>query len=106
MFFHLRLHTEFSVVDGTRRIDEIVKLLIRAGRSTSVVINSSSGLLSLLGTTDKAAAQDFASARFHAKSRAGRAGPRGGLWQRRSTMACRQTALRLPPKPESSRCWR
>ncbi|NTV88159.1 MAG: PHP domain-containing protein, partial [Burkholderiaceae bacterium] len=25
MFVHLRLHTEFSVVDGTNRIDEIVK---------------------------------------------------------------------------------
>ena len=25
MFVHLRLHTEFSVVDGTNRIDEVVK---------------------------------------------------------------------------------
>ena len=25
MFVHLRLHTEFSIVDGTNRIDEIVK---------------------------------------------------------------------------------
>ena len=25
MFIHLRLHTEFSVVDGTNRIDDIVK---------------------------------------------------------------------------------
>ena len=24
MFLHLRLHTEFSVVDGTNRIDEVV----------------------------------------------------------------------------------
>ena len=24
MFVHLRLHTEFSVVDGTTRIDEVV----------------------------------------------------------------------------------
>ena len=24
MFVHLRIHTEFSVVDGTNRIDEIV----------------------------------------------------------------------------------
>jgi len=24
MFVHLRLHTEFSVVDGTNRIDEVV----------------------------------------------------------------------------------
>ena len=26
MFVHLRLHSEFSVVDGTTRIDEVVKL--------------------------------------------------------------------------------
>ena len=25
MFVHLRLHSEFSVVDGTNRIDEVVK---------------------------------------------------------------------------------
>ncbi len=25
MFVHLRLHTEFSVVDGTTRIDDVVK---------------------------------------------------------------------------------
>ena len=25
MFVHLRLHTEFSVVDGTNRIDDVVK---------------------------------------------------------------------------------
>ncbi|POA48046.1 hypothetical protein C1884_31125, partial [Pseudomonas sp. GW460-R15] len=25
MFVHLRLHTEFSVVDGTNRIDEVIK---------------------------------------------------------------------------------
>ncbi|NCN96631.1 MAG: PHP domain-containing protein, partial [Rhodoferax sp.] len=25
MFVHLRLHTEFSVIDGTTRIDEVVK---------------------------------------------------------------------------------
>ena len=25
MYVHLRIHTEFSVVDGTNRIDEIVK---------------------------------------------------------------------------------
>ena len=29
MFVHLRLHTEFSVVDGTTRIDEIVKAAAR-----------------------------------------------------------------------------
>jgi DNA polymerase-3 subunit alpha len=26
MFIHLRIHTEFSVVDGTNRIDELVGL--------------------------------------------------------------------------------
>ena len=26
MFIHLRLHTEFSVVDGTNRIDDVVKV--------------------------------------------------------------------------------
>ena len=26
MFVHLRLHSEFSVVDGTNRIDEVVKV--------------------------------------------------------------------------------
>jgi DNA polymerase-3 subunit alpha len=25
MFVHLRLHTEFSIVDGTNRVDEVVK---------------------------------------------------------------------------------
>jgi DNA polymerase-3 subunit alpha len=25
MFVHLRLHTEFSIVDGTNRIDETIK---------------------------------------------------------------------------------
>ena len=29
MFVHLRLHTEFSVVDGTNRIEEIVKAAAR-----------------------------------------------------------------------------
>ena len=29
MFVHLRLHTEFSVVDGTCRIDEVVKAAAR-----------------------------------------------------------------------------
>ncbi|WP_353234130.1 DNA polymerase III subunit alpha [Diaphorobacter ruginosibacter] len=32
MFVHLRLHTEFSVVDGTTRIDEIVKAAARDGQ--------------------------------------------------------------------------
>lgn len=32
MFVHLRLHTEFSVVDGTNRIDEIVKVAAKDGQ--------------------------------------------------------------------------
>ncbi len=32
MFAHLRLHTEFSVVDGTTRIDDIVKAAARDGQ--------------------------------------------------------------------------
>ena len=32
MFVHLRLHTEFSVVDGTTRIDEIVKAAAKDGQ--------------------------------------------------------------------------
>ncbi len=32
MFVHLRLHTEFSVVDGTNRIDELVKSAARDGQ--------------------------------------------------------------------------
>jgi DNA polymerase-3 subunit alpha len=32
MFVHLRLHTEFSVVDGTNRIDEVVKAAAADGQ--------------------------------------------------------------------------
>ena len=32
MFVHLRIHTEFSVVDGTNRIDDIVKAAARDGQ--------------------------------------------------------------------------
>ena len=32
MFVHLRLHTEFSVVDGTNRVDEIVKAAAADGQ--------------------------------------------------------------------------
>jgi len=106
MFVHLRRDAELSVVDSTNRIDEIVKLLIRADRSTSLVIITSSGPFSLLGPTDKADARDFASGRIHARSCAVRAGPRGGRRRRLSMMACRQTTSRLPPRPEFSRCWR
>lgn len=32
MFAHLRLHTEFSVVDGTARIDEVAKVASKDGQ--------------------------------------------------------------------------
>jgi len=32
MSIHLRLHTEFSVVDGTNRIDDIVKSVASDGQ--------------------------------------------------------------------------
>eukprot|EP01030_Chromulinospumella_sphaerica_P013995 gene13995-13786_t len=32
MYVHLRLHTEFSVVDGTTRIDEVVKAAAADGQ--------------------------------------------------------------------------
>src|SRR4051812_29319864 len=32
MFVHLRLHTEFSVVDGTNRIDEVAKAAAKDGQ--------------------------------------------------------------------------
>ena len=32
MFIHLRLHTEFSVVDGTNRIDDVVKVAAKDGQ--------------------------------------------------------------------------
>lgn len=32
MFVHLRLHTEFSVIDGTNRIDEVVKAAAADGQ--------------------------------------------------------------------------
>ena len=32
MFVHLRLHTEFSVVDGTNRIDDVVKAAAQDGQ--------------------------------------------------------------------------
>ena len=31
MFVHLRLHTEFSVVDGTTRIDDVIKMAAKDG---------------------------------------------------------------------------
>ncbi|MEY3912242.1 MAG: hypothetical protein RL509_286, partial [Pseudomonadota bacterium] len=32
MFVHLRLHSEFSVVDGTNRIDDVVQVAARDGQ--------------------------------------------------------------------------
>ena len=43
MFVHLRLHTEFSVVDGTNRIDEIVKAAA-ADRQPALAITDLSNL--------------------------------------------------------------
>jgi DNA polymerase III subunit alpha len=37
MFVHLRLHTEFSVVDGTNRIDEIVKAAAADGQPSLAI---------------------------------------------------------------------
>jgi len=37
MFVHLRLHTEFSVVDGTNRIDDIVKAAVKDGQPTLAI---------------------------------------------------------------------
>ena len=38
-FVHLRLHSEFSVVDGTLRIDEAVKLAARSAQPALVVMD-------------------------------------------------------------------
>ena len=43
MFVHLRLHTEFSVVDGTNRIDDIVKLAV-ADRQPAIAVTDLSNL--------------------------------------------------------------
>lgn len=37
MFVHLRLHTEFSVVDGTNRIDEVVKAAAKDGQPSLAI---------------------------------------------------------------------
>ena len=41
MFIHLRLHTEFSVVDGTNRIDEIVKAAAKDGQPALAITDLS-----------------------------------------------------------------
>ena len=41
MFVHLRLHTEFSVVDGTNRIDDIVKSAARDGQPALAITDLS-----------------------------------------------------------------
>ena len=43
MFVHLRIHTEFSVVDGTNRIDEIVRAAAR-DRQPALAITDLSNL--------------------------------------------------------------
>ncbi|HOV20967.1 MAG TPA: PHP domain-containing protein, partial [Ottowia sp.] len=37
MFVHLRLHTEFSVVDGTTRIDDIVQAAAADGQGALAI---------------------------------------------------------------------
>ena len=46
MFIHLRLHTEFSVVDGTNRIDDIVKSAAADGQAALAITD----LSNLFGT--------------------------------------------------------
>ena len=41
MFLHLRLHTEFSVVDGTNRIDEVVKAAAADGQAALAITDLS-----------------------------------------------------------------
>ena len=41
MFIHLRLHTEFSVVDGTNRIDEVVKAAAADGQAALAITDLS-----------------------------------------------------------------
>ena len=41
MFVHLRLHTEFSVVDGTNRIDDIVKSAAADGQPALAITDLS-----------------------------------------------------------------
>ena len=49
MFVHLRLHTEFSVVDGTTRIDEVVKAAAKDGQPALAItdLNNLFGALKL-----------------------------------------------------------
>ncbi|MEN9539693.1 MAG: hypothetical protein RLZZ126_1928, partial [Pseudomonadota bacterium] len=41
MFVHLRLHTEFSVVDGTTRIDDVVKAAAKDGQGALAITDLS-----------------------------------------------------------------
>jgi len=41
MFVHLRLHTEFSVIDGTTRIDEVVKAAATDGQPALAITDLS-----------------------------------------------------------------
>jgi DNA polymerase-3 subunit alpha len=41
MFIHLRLHTEFSVVDGTNRIDDVIAAAVADGQSALAITDLS-----------------------------------------------------------------
>ena len=41
MFVHLRLHTEFSVVDGTTRVDDMVAAAARDGQPALAITDLS-----------------------------------------------------------------
>jgi DNA polymerase-3 subunit alpha len=41
MFIHLRLHTEFSVVDGTNRIDEVIAAAVKDGQPALAITDLS-----------------------------------------------------------------
>jgi len=56
MFVHLRIHTEFSVVDGTNRIDEIVAAAA-ANQQPALAITDLSNLLARSSFTSKRAAR-------------------------------------------------
>jgi DNA polymerase-3 subunit alpha len=41
MFVHLRLHTEFSVVDGTNRVDDVIKAAAKDGQPALAITDLS-----------------------------------------------------------------
>ncbi len=68
MFVHLRLHTEFSVVDGTNRIDEVVKAAA-ADRQPALAITDLNNL--------------FGAVKFYKEG--ARQGRQAGAWARKSS---------------------